>query len=200
MLLDAAQVRLELARPGDATQLGGEGAAAGRGRRGPSWGWSLVLTPTYHHSKRYGTLPQQTILAQQSEEWGSVLLRRRDFLTASFFARRRGTRQVTSWGRAPWRQGAVLGQRWWRCSVSYVARSRRRVRRREGRRRGAPCGADELGDAVELVLVEVVDRAIAQELVRHEEHGPCVHGSATSVGRGTGRGQRWSGGAAVPPH
>ena len=30
----------------------------------------------------------------------------------------------------------------------------------------APCGADKLGDAVEPVLVEVVDRAVAQELVR----------------------------------
>ena len=69
-----------------------------------------------------------------------------------------------------------------------------------GRRRGAPYGADKLGNAVKPVLVEVVDRAVAQELVRHEEHGMRVHGSATCVGRGTGQGQRWSGGAAVLPH
>jgi len=84
--------------------------------------------------------------------------------------------------------------------MSHVARGWRRVRQREGRRRGAPCGADELGDAVEPVLVEVVDRAVAQELVRHEERGLRVHGSATCVGRGTGRGQRWGGGATVLPH
>ena len=74
-----------------------------------------------------------------------------------------------------------MGQRWWRRSVSYVACSWWRVRRREGRRRGAPCGADELGDAVELVLVEVVDRAVAQELVHHEERGMRVHGSTTCM-------------------
>ena len=84
--------------------------------------------------------------------------------------------------------------------MSYVACSWRRVRRREGRRWGAPCGADELGDAVEPVLVEVVDRAVARELVCHEERSPCFHGSATSMGRGIGRGQRWSGGEAIPPH
>ena len=39
---------------------------------------------------------------------------------------------------------------------------------REGRRRGAPCGADELGDAGEPVLVEVVDGTVVQELMRQE--------------------------------
>ena len=84
--------------------------------------------------------------------------------------------------------------------MSCTAHGWRRARQRVGRCRGAPCGADELGDAVEPVLVEVVDWAVAQELVRHEERGPRVHGSATCMGRGTGRGQRWSGGAAVPLH
>ena len=84
--------------------------------------------------------------------------------------------------------------------MSYLAGSWRRVRRREERHRGAPCGADKLGDAVEPVLVDIVDRAVAQELVRHEECGPCVHGRVTCIGRRAGRGQRWSGGAAVPPH
>ena len=69
--------------------------------------------------------------------------------------------------------------------MHHVARGRRRAWQREGRRQGAPCGAGELGDAVEPVLIEVVDRAVAQELVRHEQR---VHGSATGVGRGTGRG------------
>ena len=124
----------------------------------------------------------------------------RDFLAASLFARGRRTWRITPWGRAPWRQGAVLGQRWWRRAMSLVARGWRRGRQREGRRRGAPCGADKLGDAVEPVLVEVVDRAVAQELVRHEEHGLRVHGSVASVRRRTGWGQRRSGSAAVLPH
>ena len=62
--------------------------------------------------------------------------------------------------------------------MSHVARGGRRARQREGRQLGAPCGADELGDAVEPVLVEVVDRAVAQELIRHEERGLRIHGSA----------------------
>ena len=52
-----------------------------------------------------------------------------------------------------------------------------------GSAQGSPCGTDKLSDAVEPVLVEVVDRTVAQELVRHEERGLRVHGSATCVGR-----------------
>jgi hypothetical protein len=73
--------------------------------------------------------------------------------------------------------------------MSPAARGWLRGRQRVGRRRRAPCGADELGDAVEPLLVEVVDGAVAQELVRREERGPCLHGSAMRVGRRTGRGQ-----------
>ena len=52
--------------------------------------------------------------------------------------------------------------------MCYVAHSWWMVRRGEGQRRGAPRGADELGDVVEPIIVEVVDRAVAQELVCHE--------------------------------
>ena len=52
---------------------------------------------------------------------------------------------------------------------SFVARTGRGAVQREGWRRGAPSGTDELGDAVHLVLVEVVDRVVAQELTRHEQ-------------------------------
>ena len=69
--------------------------------------------------------------------------------------------------------------------MSCIARGWRRARQRVGRRRGAPCGADKLGDAVKPVLVEVVDWAVAQELVRHEERGLCVCGNSTSVRRRT---------------
>ena len=55
--------------------------------------------------------------------------------------------------------------------MSSVARGWFRGRQRVGRRRRAPCGADELGGAVEPLLVEVVDGAVAQELVRCEERG-----------------------------
>ena len=81
--------------------------------------------------------------------------------------------------------------------MSYVARSWRWTRQREGRCGGAPCGADKLGDAVQPVLVEVIDGAVAQEFARHAQHGLRIRGSATGVRRRAGRGQRWSGGAAV---
>ena len=73
--------------------------------------------------------------------------------------------------------------------MSHVARGWRRARQRVGRRRGAPCGADELGDAVEPLLIEVVDGAVVQEFVRREERGLCLHGSTARVRRRTSRGQ-----------
>ena len=60
--------------------------------------------------------------------------------------------------------------------MSYVARSWRRARRRGGWHRGAPCGADKLGDGVDPVLVEVVDGSVAQELMRHEERAHASMG------------------------
>ena len=50
------QIRLELIRLGDAAQLGGEGAAAGRGCRGPPQRWSLVLmrSARRHRRRRVG--------------------------------------------------------------------------------------------------------------------------------------------------
>ena len=72
--------------------------------------------------------------------------------------------------------------------MSYVTRSWRRVRQREGWRRGAPCGTDELGDEVEPVLVEVVDWTVAQELACHEQRGLRGRGSATSMRRRAGWG------------
>ena len=65
--------------------------------------------------------------------------------------------------------------------MGLVAHGWLRVRQREGRRRGAPCDADELGNAIEPLLVEVVDWAVAQEFVRREERGPRLHGSAARV-------------------
>ena len=84
--------------------------------------------------------------------------------------------------------------------MSHIAHGWRRARQRVERCWGAPCGADELGDAIEPLLVEVVDWAVAQDVVRREERGPRLHGSTACMRRRTGRGQRRSGGAAVLPH
>ena len=50
---------------------------------------------------------------------------------------------------------------------------------RNGRRRRAPCGADELVDAVEPFFVDVVDGTVAQELVLRDEQlePPWVRGA-----------------------
>ena len=82
--------------------------------------------------------------------------------TAFFIARGRPARRVAPWGRASWGKGDVLMRMWWRRSVGYIARSWRWARKRERRCGRAPSGADELGDAVQPVFVEVVDRAVAQ--------------------------------------
>ena len=73
--------------------------------------------------------------------------------------------------------------------MSPVARGWLRGRQRVGRRRRAPCGADELGDAVEPLIIEVVDGALTQELVRRDERDPCLHGSTVHVRRRTSRGE-----------
>ena len=167
-------------------QFGGEGAAAGRGRRGPLLRWSLVLTRSVlRHGRRHA------VLAMWRGERRCSFSRPRDFLAASFFTRGRRARWITPRRRAPWCEGTVLGLRRWRHAMSPVARGWLRGRQRVGRRRRAPC------DAVEPLLVEVIDGAVAQELVHHEERGPCLHGSAERMRRRTGRCQQWSGGAAV---
>ena len=84
--------------------------------------------------------------------------------------------------------------------MGHVARSGRRMRQQEGWCGRAPGGADKLGDAVQRVLVEVVDWAVAQEFACREQRGLRVHGPATSVRRRAARSQRRGGGAVVSLH
>ena len=57
---------------------------------------------------------------------------------------------------------------------------------REGWRRGAPSSADELSEAGEPLVVEVIDGTVVQELPRQEQRGVRVRRSAMGMGRGTG--------------
>ena len=98
------QIRLELAWPGDATQLGGEGAAAGRGCWGPLRRWSLVLMRSAR--RRCGRC---AVLTRRRGKRGCSFSRPWDFLAASLFARGHRAWWITPWGRAPWCQGTVLG-------------------------------------------------------------------------------------------
>ena len=47
---------------------------------------------------------------------------------------------------------------------------------RNGWRRRAPCGADELGDTVEPFFVDIVDRMVVQELICRDERSSSLHG------------------------
>ena len=69
-----------------------------------------------------------------------------------------------------------------------------------GRRRRAPYGVDELGDAVEPFFVDVIDGTVAQELVCRDERSSRLHGCAERAGRRTNWGERGSSGAAALPH
>ena len=52
---------------------------------------------------------------------------------------------------------------------------------RKGRRGGALCSADELGDAGEPLFVEVVNGAVVQELTCQEQRGVRVRRGAEGV-------------------
>ena len=84
------------------------------------------------------------------------------------------------------RASTFLGRRWWRHLLILASCTEWRARQREGRQGGAPCSVDELGDAGEPVLVEVVDEAVVQEISCQEQRGVRVRGGAMGVGRRSG--------------
>ena len=53
--------------------------------------------------------------------------------------------------------------------MSFIARAWRGAVQRERWRGGAPSSADELGDSVEPLFVDVIDWVVAQELVCRDE-------------------------------
>ena len=127
-------------------------------------------------------------------------LRARDFLTALLLQHWRLTERVPPRGHTPWIHGTFLRRRWPGRRRGFTARAGRGAVQRNGRRRRAPCGADKLGDAVEPFFVDVVDGAVAQELVRRDECSSSLHGRAERMGQRTSWGERGSCGAAVLPH
>ena len=88
-------------------------------------------------------------------------LRARDFLTALLLPRWHLTERVPPRGHAPWSHGAFLRRRQPGRHWSFIARAGRGAVQQNGWHRRAPCGADELGDAVEPFFVDVVDRTVA---------------------------------------
>ena len=143
---------------------------------------------------------RDAVMAHRCREHASTFLGTRDFLVAHFLSCGRRTRWVSSRGHAPWSHGAFLRRRRPGRRRSFVTRAGWGAMQRNGRRRRAPCGADELGDAAEPFLVDVVDGTVAQELVCRDERSSSLHGRAGRAGRRTSWGERGSCGAAVLPH
>ena len=165
---------------------------------------SLVLhVPTRCSWEQRGVLTcgsRSMVATCWSRERPGSFLRARDFLAALLLPRWHLTERVPPRGHAPWSHGAFLRRRRPGRRRSFVARAGRGAVQRNGRRRRAPCGADELGDAVEPFFVDVVDGTVAQELVCRDECSPSLHGCAERAGRRTSWGERGSCGAAVLPH
>ena len=112
-------------------------------------------------------------------------MRARDFLAALLLLRWHLTERVPPRGHAPWSHGAFLRRRRLGRPQSFVARAGRGAVQRNGRRGRAPYGADKLGDAVEPLVVDVVDGTVAQELVCRDEHSSSLQGCAECAGRRT---------------
>ena len=96
-----------------------------------------------------------------SRERPGSFLRARDFLAALLLPRWHLTERVQPRGPAPWGHGVFLRRRRPGHRRSFVARAGRGAVQRNGRRRRATCGADELGNAVEPLFIDVVDGTVA---------------------------------------
>ena len=117
-----------------------------------------------------------------SRERPGSFLQARDFLAALLLPRWHLTEQVPPRGHAPWSHGAFLRRRRPGRRRSFIARAGRVAVQRNGRRRRAPCDADELGDVVEPFFIDVVDGAVAQEFVCRDERSSSLHGCAERAG------------------
>ena len=140
------------------------------------------------------------VATRWSKERPRGFLQARDFLAALFLPRWRLTERVPPRGHAPWIHGVFLRRRRPGRRRSLFARVGRSAVQRNGWRGRAPCGADELGDAVEPFFVDVVDGTVAQELVCRDERSSSLHGCVERAGRRTSWGERGSSGAAVLSH
>ena len=109
-------------------------------------------------------------------------MRVRDFLIALLLLRWRLMDGVPPRGHAPWSHGAFLKRRRPGHRRGFTARAGRGAVQRNKRRRRAPCGADELGDAVEPFFVDVIDGTVARELVCRDERSSSLHGCAKRAG------------------
>ena len=122
------------------------------------------------------------VAACWSREHPGSFLRARVFLAALLLPRWHLTERVLPKGHAPRSHGAFLRRRRPGRRRSFVARAGRGAVQWNGRCRRAPCGADELGDAVEPFFVDVVDGTVAQELVCRDERSSSLHGCAERAG------------------
>ena len=132
---------------------------------------------------------KSVVMTDQSREHSGSFLGARNLLAALLLLRWRRTERVPPRCQAPWGEGAFLRGRRLRRPRSFIARAGRGAVQQDGRRRRAPCGANKLGDTVEPLFVDVVDWAVAQELVCHDERSSSLHGRAGHAGRRTSWGE-----------
>ena len=146
---------------------------------------SVLRVPMCCSWEQHGVLAcwnRSVVATGRSREHSGSFLGARDLLATLLLPRWRRTEWVPPRGHAPWGQGAFLRGRWLRRPRSFIARAGRGAVQRDGRRGGTPCGADELGNAVEPLFVDIVDWAVAQELVCRDERSPSLHGRAGRAG------------------
>ena len=125
---------------------------------------------------------QRGVLTCWSRERSGSFSRARDLLAALLLPCWFLMGRVTPRGDAPWSQGAFLRGRRLRRPRSFIAREWRGAVQQERWRGGAPSGADEFGDSVEPFFVDVIDWAVAQELVCRDERSSSLHGRARRAG------------------
>ena len=141
----------------------------------------VLHVPSRRGWEQHGVLTRgsrsMVVTCWSRERLGSFL-RVRDFLAALLLPRWHLTERVPPRGHAPWSHGTFLRRRRLGRRRSFVARAGRGAVQRNGRRRRAPRGADEPDDAVKPFFIDVVDGAVAQELVCRDERSSGLHGHA----------------------
>ena len=103
-------------------------------------------------------------------------------LAAHVILSRRRALWVAPWSHTPWLDDGA-GRRQGRSPMRDVARCRWLLRQRASLPVGAPVrDADELGDPLEPLLVEITHRTVVKKLLRHEQSSLRVHLAVVRVG------------------
>ena len=138
----------------------------------------MILVHAHHH-----LLWRDTSLVMGCWKHAHFSLGTLHHLAAHIVPSQRRALRVMPWSHTAWLDDGAPGRRWRRSPVRDVARCRWLLRQRASRPVGAPMrDADELGHALEPLLIEVTHGTVAKELPRHEQNGLRIRLTATRVG------------------